>query len=142
MADLGKVTVTVEAEAYQTSKVYEIATIVSHDGSTWMSMKTVPAGQAPTDSSTYWKMLASNKASRIEQDATHRFVTDVEKSTWNDKADKTTATTSAAGLMSAAMVTKLNGVEIGAQKNIGVPVYISETAPEDTSGVWVVKPTA
>lgn len=140
MADLGKVSVTVEANPYQSSKAYEKQTFVSHDDSVWLSLKDVPAGQAPAEGSTYWLLISSNKASRIGTDSTHRFVTDTEKTTWNNKAGSNNATTSSSGLMSAADKAKLNGIQEGAQTRIGVPVYISETAPADTSGVWV-KPT-
>ena len=59
-------------------------------------------------------------ASTITQDATHRFVTDTEKSTWNAKASTAVATTKANGLMSSAMVTKLNGIAQGAQVNADI----------------------
>lgn len=42
---------------------------------------------------------ANHAASVITQDATNRFVTDAEKSTWNGKAGKTVATTTVAGLV-------------------------------------------
>ncbi len=45
---------------------------------------------------------ASHPASMIEQDATHRFITDTERSTWNGKASTAVATQSANGLMSSA----------------------------------------
>lgn len=42
---------------------------------------------------------ASHPASIITQTATARFTTDVEKATWNGKADKTLASTTVAGLV-------------------------------------------
>ena len=57
---------------------------------------------------------ASHPATMIAEDASHRFVTDPEKSTWSGKAEKTAATASAAGLMSAADKKKLDGVAAGA----------------------------
>ena len=45
---------------------------------------------------------ATHPASMIEQDATHRFITDTERSTWNGKASTAVATQSADGLMSSA----------------------------------------
>lgn len=51
------------------------------------------------------------------------------------------ATITTAGLMSASDYTKLLGIEAFAQANVGNPVYISATAPTDTTGVWVVPPT-
>ena len=50
----------------------------------------------------------------IEQDASHRFVTDTEKTTWNGKASTAVVTQSANGLMSAADKKKLDGVAAGA----------------------------
>ena len=57
---------------------------------------------------------SSHPASIIAQDATHRFVTDAEKSAWNAKAAATAATQSANGLMSAADKKKLDGIATGA----------------------------
>ena len=53
---------------------------------------------------------ASHSASMIDEDSTHRFVSDSEKTTWNNKAEKTEATKGASGLMSAADKTKLDGL--------------------------------
>lgn len=60
---------------------------------------------------------STHPPSIISQDASNRFVTDAEKAAWNAKAGTAVATTSANGLMSAAMVTKLNGIAAGAQVN-------------------------
>ena len=57
---------------------------------------------------------SSHPATMIAEDASHRFVTDTEKSAWGGKADKTVATTAAAGLMSAADKQKLDGIAAGA----------------------------
>ena len=57
---------------------------------------------------------ATHPATMIEQDASHRFVTDTEKTTWNGKASTTVVTQSANGLMSAADKKKLDGVAAGA----------------------------
>lgn len=57
---------------------------------------------------------ATHPATMIEQDASHRFVTDSEKTTWNGKASTTVVTQSANGLMSAADKKKLDGVAAGA----------------------------
>ena len=53
-------------------------------------------------------------ASNITQDANHRFVTDTEKTTWNNKASKIVADQYSNGLMSAADKKKLDGVATGA----------------------------
>ena len=57
---------------------------------------------------------ATHPATMIEQDASHRFVTDTEKTTWNGKASMAVVTQSANGLMSAADKKKLDGVAAGA----------------------------
>ena len=54
---------------------------------------------------------ANHEATVITEDATHRFVTDEEKSTWNNKADKTEVSGEAAGLMSIADKAKLDGID-------------------------------
>ena len=56
---------------------------------------------------------ASHPASMIEQDATHRFITDTERSTWNGKASTAVVTQSANGLMSAADKKKLDDLTDG-----------------------------
>ena len=70
---------------------------------------------------------SSHAATMITEDTTHRFVTDTEKSTWNAKASTTVATTSANGLMSKDMVTKLNGIATNAN-NYSHPTYTSRSA--------------
>lgn len=50
----------------------------------------------------------------IVQDASNRFVTDTEKSIWNAKASTAVATTTTAGLESAADKAKLDGIAAGA----------------------------
>ena len=57
---------------------------------------------------------ASHPATIITEDTTHRFVTDAEKSSWNGKAEATPASEGAAGLMSAADKSKLDGIEANA----------------------------
>lgn len=59
---------------------------------------------------------SSHAASMIDQDATHRMVSDTEKTTWNDKASTTTATILADGLMSSTDKDKLNNIEAQANK--------------------------
>lgn len=65
------------------------------------------------DGTKTWSALGWGNVTSLAQltaDATHRLVTDSEKKTWGDKAEKTTATTSADGLMSKADKSKLDGV--------------------------------
>lgn len=54
---------------------------------------------------------SSHPATMITADATHRFVTDSEKITWNAKANASLATTTTDGLMSAADKLKLDSIE-------------------------------
>ena len=69
------------------------------------------------DGTKTWAALGWGNVTSLAQlaaDATHRLVTDAEKTKWNNKAEKTTATTSADGLMSKADKSKLDGVAAGA----------------------------
>lgn len=63
-----------------------------------------------TDTDTKYTHPANHPATMITPDATHRFVTDTEKSTWNGKASTAVATQSANGLMSAADKKNLDSV--------------------------------
>lgn len=51
-------------------------------------------------------------------DSLTRHVTDLEKSTWNEKADKTVASSSADGLMSSSDKTKLDNIESNANNYV------------------------
>lgn len=53
----------------------------------------------------------THPASMIVQDATHRFVTDTEKNTWNNKADKTVASATQDGLLSSEYFLKLQNLD-------------------------------
>lgn len=53
----------------------------------------------------------THPASMIVQDATHRFVTDTEKNTWNNKADKTLASGTQDGLLSSEYFLKLQNLD-------------------------------
>lgn len=77
-------------------------------------------------------------------DSNTRHVTDLEKATWNNKADKTAATTAADGLMSAADKTKLNGVATGADVSTikSVKVNGAVVAPDASKTVNITCPTA
>lgn len=69
------------------------------------------------DGTKTWSALGWGNVTSLAQltdDVTHRLVTDAEKTKWNKKAEKTTATTSADGLMSKADKLKLDGVAVGA----------------------------
>lgn len=57
---------------------------------------------------------STHPATMIVEDTSHRFITDAERTAWNAKASTAVATTSANGLMTAAMVTKLNSIATNA----------------------------
>ncbi|WP_139992622.1 hypothetical protein [Paenibacillus paridis] len=57
---------------------------------------------------------STHPASIIVQDASNRFATDAEKAAWNAKASTAAATTTTAGLQSAADKAKLDGIAAGA----------------------------
>lgn len=57
---------------------------------------------------------SSHAATMITEDSTHRFVTDVEKTNWNNKADTSPATASVNGLMSSTDKSKLDGIAANA----------------------------
>ncbi len=57
---------------------------------------------------------ATHPPAIIAQDASSRFVSDVEKAAWNAKAETAAATIEADGLMSVADKTKLDGIAAGA----------------------------
>jgi hypothetical protein len=61
---------------------------------------------------------ANHPASIITQDASNRFVTDAEKTTWNAKAGTAVATTSANGLMSSTDKTKLDNLAAGSVTSV------------------------
>lgn len=56
--------------------------------------------------------------SQVVQDENHRFVSDSEKSEWNNKASKDVATGSSDGLMSSSDKTKLGTIADGANKTV------------------------
>lgn len=76
------------------------------------SMHKVGDGVTPWNALAYARGgdLRTESAEQINQDASHRFVTDTEKTTWNGKASTALATQSANGLMSAADKAKLDGM--------------------------------
>lgn len=61
--------------------------------------------------------ISAHSANSIVENSNKRFVTDVDKSSWNAKAASTIATTTTNGLMSATDKNKLDTVTINAQPN-------------------------
>ena len=58
----------------------------------------------------YERINFKTKASLVDQDESHRFVSDTEKNKWNGKAEKSLATQGQNGLMSAQDKAKLDGI--------------------------------
>ena len=81
---------------------------------------------------------ANHAATMITEDATHRFVTDTEKSTWNAKADKTVATTSVNGLMSKEDKTKLDGIAANANNYVHPDSHPATMITEDTDHKFMI----
>lgn len=87
----------------------------------------------------------NHAANIIVQDATHRFITDTERSTWNGKANNVAATQSLTGLMSAVDKKKLDGIEASIKAMlldsfhpVG-SIYMSVTSSDPAKtfgGVW------
>lgn len=74
--------------------------------------------ESVTTQDTVYTHPASHPPSIITQDSSNRFVTDVEKATWNGKASTSVATTSVDGLMSSTDKTKLDGVAVNANNYV------------------------
>lgn len=62
--NLGKVAVTTGG-TYASSKAYDKLTIVNHNGASWISKTAVQAGNAPSESSSYWQLLLGASVPRI-----------------------------------------------------------------------------
>lgn len=71
--------------------------------------------------------------SQVVEDSTHRFTTDTEKSAWNGKASTALATTVANGLMSSGMVTKLDGIAVGANAYTHPSTHPATMITEDST---------
>ena len=80
--------------------VKENKTLYVYNGTTWDQM-TKGAGYVHP---------STHPATMITEDSTHRFVTDTEKNTWNDKADKTLASATQDGLLSSENFSKLEAL--------------------------------
>ena len=60
----------------------------------------------------------THNASDIVEDASHRFVTDTEKNSWNDKVDKVAGKGLSTNDYTTAEKGKLSGIEAGAEVNV------------------------
>lgn len=81
--------------------VKENQTLYVYNGASWDQITKGAGYVHPT----------THPATMITEDSTHRFVTDTEKNTWNNKADRTLASATANGLMSSAHYSKLEALD-------------------------------
>ena len=116
-------------------------------------------GSITLDLGTDYTHPTSHPASMIVEDATHRFVTDTEKTTWNNKQNTLTAgtnvsisgntisatnttysvaTTSANGLMSSTDKRNLNNVQVTGIKVITSGSFTTSTLPSGWLGFRVI----
>ena len=79
----------------------------------------------------------SHPANIITQDSTHRFVTDTEKTTWNNKASTSVVTTSANGLMTSSDKSKLDGIATGANNYVHPTSHPASIIVEDSTHRFV-----
>ena len=93
-------------------------TVATEDANGLMSAAMVTKLAGIADGANNYVHPESHAASMIVEDATRRFVSDTEKAAWNAKAETTVVTKDANGLMSAAMFTKLEGIEEGANNYV------------------------
>ena len=87
------------------------------------------------DGTKTWSALSWGQPTTLAQlaaDATHRLVTDTQIAGWNNKAEKTPAT-HAAGLMSAADKTKLDGIAAGANNYQHPATHAASMIAEDAT---------
>lgn len=79
----------------------------------------------------------THPASIIVQDASNRFVTDAEKTTWNAKAPITVVSATANGLMIAADKVKLDGIAAGANAYTHPTTHPASIIVQDVSNRFV-----
>ena len=80
---------------------------------------------------------SSHPATMITEDSTHRFVTDTEKTTWNNKASTSVVTTTANGLMTASDKSKLDGIATGANNYVHPTSHPASIIVEDSTHRFV-----
>lgn len=80
---------------------------------------------------------ASHPASIVTQDASNRFVTDAEKTTWNNKASTSAVTTTTNGLMTKEDKTKLNGISANANNYSHPANHPASIITQDTNNRFV-----
>lgn len=83
--NLGKVAVTTGG-TYASSKAYDKLTIVNHNGASWISKTAVPAGNAPSESSSYWQLLLGASVPRIAMTSTSASINPNTFYVWGEMA--------------------------------------------------------
>lgn len=83
--NLGKVAVTTGG-TYASSKAYDKLTIVNHNGASWISKTAVPAGNAPSESSSYWQLLLGASVPRIAMTSTSASISPNTFYVWGEMA--------------------------------------------------------
>ena len=80
---------------------------------------------------------SSHPANIITEDSTHRFVTDTDKTTWNNKASTSVVTTTSNGLMIASDKSKLDGIATGANNYVHPTSHPASIIVEDSTHRFV-----
>ncbi len=101
----------------------------------------VPGGALFTDTDTVYTHPANHAPSIITQDATNRFVTDAEKSTWNGKADTDTNTQLSDSQVETAYNNQVSAAST-VEMQAGVVTSIRRMAPKDVLDAIVANAAA
>ena len=129
-----------KANADEIAKIKDGTTVVPKAGdAATVSGHTVEVN-VPTDAKftdTVYTHPDTHDATIINQDATHKFVTDTQISTWDAKAETTVVTTEANGLMSKEDKTKLDGIATGANNYTHPENHPATMITEDTDHRFV-----
>ena len=112
-------------------KLYELSQVVTTTTNGLMSSTDKKKLDGIESGANNYVHPSSHPASMITQSSSYRFVTDTEKSTWNNKASTAVATQSANGLMSSADKTKLDGIEEGVKNYVHPDTHPATMITED-----------
>ncbi|WP_421921216.1 tail fiber protein [Marinifilum sp.] len=80
---------------------------------------------------------SSHSASMIMQDASHRFITDTDKTKWNNKVDKVSGKALSSKDFTAAYKSKLDGIAAGANKYVHPTNHSASMITQDASHRFV-----
>ena len=129
-----------KANADEIAKIKDGTTVVPKAGdAATVSGHTVEVN-VPTDAKftdTVYTHPDTHDATMINQDSTHKFVTDTQISTWDAKAEVTPVTTEANGLMTKEDKTKLDGIATGANNYTHPENHPATMITEDTDHKFV-----